>query len=222
MKKMLVSDYDDTFYTDEESVKKNVSKVKKFKENGNLFVIATSRSWKSISQEIEKYNIECDYVICNAGAIIIDPKKNSTIYSDFLKQEYITKIEEILKKQSDAEVTRFTEDDGISKNGILGYKIKGDRIILSNIMNEIKQTNMCLQIIYSNENKLFINGTSAKEDAIEEIYKLVNEPINIVTVGDDKVDIGMIKKYDGYRMKNSSEEVKKATNKEIENVYDII
>ena len=99
---------------------------------------------------------------------------------------------------------------------------KGDRIILSNIMNEIKQTNMCLQIIYSNENKLFINGTSAKEDAIEEIYKLVNEPINIVTVGDDKVDIGMIKKYDGYRMKNSSEEVKKVTNKEIENVYDII
>ena len=32
MKKMLVSDYDDTFYTDEESVKKNVSKVKNLKK----------------------------------------------------------------------------------------------------------------------------------------------------------------------------------------------
>ena len=43
MKKILVSDYDRTFYLNKEGIKKNIEAVEKFRKNGNLFVIATGR-----------------------------------------------------------------------------------------------------------------------------------------------------------------------------------
>ena len=44
MKKFLISDYDGTFHTDDESMKKNIEKVKEFRKSGNIFAIATGRS----------------------------------------------------------------------------------------------------------------------------------------------------------------------------------
>ena len=42
MTKILISDYDDTLYTDEISLKNNITQIGKFREKGNLFIIATS------------------------------------------------------------------------------------------------------------------------------------------------------------------------------------
>ena len=53
MKKLLVADYDNTFYTNEEQLYKNIKDIKKFQKEGNIFVISTSRSWKSIKEEID-------------------------------------------------------------------------------------------------------------------------------------------------------------------------
>lgn len=41
MRKMLVSDYDGTFYLDDEGIEINKIEVQKFRQTGNLFVIAT-------------------------------------------------------------------------------------------------------------------------------------------------------------------------------------
>lgn len=222
MKKMLVSDYDNTFYTDEDTVLKNVSKVNEFKENGNFFTIATSRSWNSISKELEKYNIKCDYIICNAGAVII--KEEKPIYINFLKPEIVTQIEEILKKESDIEITRFTEneDENICFERLLGYKIKGDKKRLKELKSILEEKNLNLEIVYNNENKLFINGNSKKEKAISKINEMIDAQIDIITVGDDLVDIGMVEKYNGYRMKDSSEGMKKVTDKEVSSVYELL
>ena len=48
MRKFLVSDYDGTFHTDDESIKNNIEKVKTFRNNGNIFAIATGRDRKSV------------------------------------------------------------------------------------------------------------------------------------------------------------------------------
>lgn len=224
MKKMLVSDYDNTFYTDDVTIFKNISKVNEFKKNGNIFTIATSRSWNSISKELEKYNIKCDYVICNAGAVIVKEKEEKPIYINFLKPEIVTQIEEILKKQSDIEITRFTENENedICFERLLGYKIKGDKMILKELKCILEEKNLNLEIVYNNENKLFINGNSKKENAIGKIHEMINVPIDIITVGDDLVDIGMVEKYNGYRMKESSEGMKKVTNKEVSSIYELL
>ena len=43
--KILVSDYDQTFYLNDEDVEKNKIAVKDFRNKGNIFVFATGRSF---------------------------------------------------------------------------------------------------------------------------------------------------------------------------------
>ena len=42
--KMLVSDYDQTFYLNDKDIIENINAVREFREKGNIFVIATGRS----------------------------------------------------------------------------------------------------------------------------------------------------------------------------------
>ena len=74
MKKILVSDYDRTFYLNKEGIKKNIEAVEKFRKNGNLFVIATGRSFLDFKKKQYKYHFDYDYVILNHGATILDRK----------------------------------------------------------------------------------------------------------------------------------------------------
>ena len=43
--KVLVSDYDKTFYVNEFDIKKNIKTVQEFRNLGNIFIIATGRSY---------------------------------------------------------------------------------------------------------------------------------------------------------------------------------
>ncbi len=54
MRKFLVSDYDGTFHTDDESIKNNIEKVKTFRNNGNIFAIATGRSFYDFTKLLDK------------------------------------------------------------------------------------------------------------------------------------------------------------------------
>ena len=45
LKKVLVSDYDQTFYINDEDIEKNKLAVSEFRKEGNIFVIATGRSY---------------------------------------------------------------------------------------------------------------------------------------------------------------------------------
>ena len=94
MKKILVSDYDNTFYTNEEQLYKNIENIKKFQEEGNIFVISTSRSWKSIKKEIDEYKIPFDYLCCNTGGTIFD-NKGSSLFVGNISDSIINKVENI-------------------------------------------------------------------------------------------------------------------------------
>lgn len=65
MRKMLISDFDDTLYRDEESLQINIKKIKEFRDKGNLFVIATGRSFISLEAKMKRYSIPFDYLILN-------------------------------------------------------------------------------------------------------------------------------------------------------------
>ena len=79
MKKILISDYDDTLFTDEITLKSNIEKIKNFQKCGNIFVIATSRSLWSMMEEIQKYKIPYDYLFVNVGAGIFDNKGKNLV-----------------------------------------------------------------------------------------------------------------------------------------------
>lgn len=227
MLRFVISDYDDTLYIDEGTIRGNIERIKAFQTKGNLFAIATSRSFSSINEEIKKYNLPYDYLLTNMGAGIFDVN-NNILYENYMNNKERQKIEEILKNYSSLEITRFgiIEEQPKGSEKIVGYKIKGNiadlktlEEILKNNLNEVEIK------LKKAENKMFLNDkNNAKEKGINELIQIQPElkRFEIVTVGDDDVDFGMLKKYDGYRMIKSSELLMKNITKIISSVGELM
>ena len=70
--KILVADYDNTIYLDDDKIIKTIKKIKKLQESGVLFMISTGRSINSILEQINKHHLPFDYLSCADGSIIYD------------------------------------------------------------------------------------------------------------------------------------------------------
>lgn len=230
MKKLVISDYDDTLFTTKEDLNKNIVKIKEFQEKGNLFIISTSRSWNSIYEEIKKYNIPYDYVCCNMGAGIFD-KTGKQIYANFISPFEKNLVEQILKQSekslSKLEVTRFGIPDVQDENSdkIVGYKIKSDVEVLEKLIEKLNVVSPYFKVNFKKDDKkVFLNNLSnTKEKGIEKLRQLCNlEDYEVITVGDDDVDFNMIKKYNGYRMEKSSEMLVNNINKKVFSVSELL
>lgn len=69
--KMLASDFDRTFYVNCEITEANIRAVENWRQQGNLFVIATGREESILREKLEEWEAEADYLICNNGARIV-------------------------------------------------------------------------------------------------------------------------------------------------------
>lgn len=95
-KKILISDYDQTLYLNDEDMENNKVAIKNFREKGNIFVIATGRSYFDFHNKVDLYNFEYDYVIINHGATILD--KDNNVFTNFsIKNEIIDNIKNDLQ-----------------------------------------------------------------------------------------------------------------------------
>lgn len=245
LKKLLVADYDNTLYIDEISLLNNINKIKEFRNSGNYFAIATSRGYTSLISEIEKYKIPYDFICTNNGAVISN-NNGKIIYKNFLDIEDFNKIEKILDKYCNIEITRYylnsikiqnkersTDNYDIIPEQIIGYKIKGNLVTLEVIKEELKTILNNFEIIIKENKKLFLNSKeNTKEKAIKQLlkeitssynsYSLLSEEIVVYTVGDDDVDFGMLKNYNGFRMENSSDLLMKNIKKSTKSVEELI
>lgn len=209
MEKILISDYDDTLYTDEASLKNNILQISKFREKGNLFIIATSRSFNSIMQEVKKYNIPYDYIFSNMGAGIFDVDEK-ILYERYISKEDKKIIEHELEKYANLKITRYgiLDDQPKESSKIVGYKVKGNMKCLGLLASNFKDVLFNFDVkLHATGEKLFLNDkANTKENAINKLIELFPEykNYNIVTVGDDDVDFNMIRLFNGYRMKHSS------------------
>ena len=84
--KIVVSDYDKTFYLNDEDIENNKIAVDEFRKKGNIFVIATGRSYFDLQNKVKLYQFEYDYLLINHGATMID-KNNHVIYNFLLKMK---------------------------------------------------------------------------------------------------------------------------------------
>lgn len=238
-KKILVSDYDKTFYLNDEDVEINKIAINKFREKGNLFVIATGRSYYDIQKEINKYKINYDYLIINHGASILSGK-DEIVYNFPIKNEIISKIRNNL--EIDIPNMKFhLENDtySTSTNKYFCCKEKVSRLDFSNkdltkinIKLDSEETANKINNIMNDKYSENINCYKVSKDIIEIIAKEINkckaiklladyynlDNKFIYTIGDGYSDIEMIKNFNGYAMKDSVEELKKVAKKEFESV----
>ena len=228
MKKLLVSDYDQTFYINDEDIEKNKMAVNEFRKKGNIFVIATGRSYADFMKKKNQYNIEYDYLIINHGATILDPKDN-IIFNEKIPNEILESLKldlhiensernfccSILESRVDFEYKNLTKihvkyNDSEYSNKIL-KKLEEK---YNGCINAYLVSGNSIEIISKNANKSKAIKLLSKEIEIgqEKIY----------TIGDGYSDIEMVKNYHGYAMKESVDELKNVALEEIESVSDLI
>lgn len=227
-KNVLVSDYDQTFYLNDEDMEKNKLAIKKFREKGNIFIIATGRSYFDFHNKVDLYNFDYDYVIINHGATILDSDNN--IIANFpIKNEIIDKIKNDLELEKSikgfccSEIESRVDFDHKDLTKInVKYNSREEAIAINEIINN-RYSNF-INSYYVNKDSLeIIANETNKSKAIALLLKrlhILNE--NVYTIGDGYSDIEMIKDFNGYAMTNSIEELKIVAKKEYESVSELI
>lgn len=222
--KIIISDYDGTLYTDKDDIEKNAKRIENYRNHGNLFIISTARNFSSIKDVCIENNIMVDYFFCDIGATILD-YNGKILYSQYIAEKHREKIEYYLEKYlSILTIDRYGTHGKIEREEkeVVEYKIKGDMNTLLDIKKVINQEIPNVKTQITEDYKLIIH-TSTKETAIEEfILKFGIDKDNIYTVGDEVDDLGMLKKYNGYRMRHCNPIVKEQINKSVSSVSELI
>lgn len=227
-KKILISDYDQTFYLNDEDIEKNKLAIRKFREEGNIFVIATGRSYLDFHNKVDLYKIDYDYVIINHGATILD--KNDNIFANYsIKNEIISNIKKDL--QLEKSVKGFCCSK-LESRVDFNYR----DLTKINVRYNTKEEAMDINKDINNKYSEFVNSYYVTENSLEIISNEINKSKaidlllnrlnilreNVNTIGDGYSDIEMVKDFNGYCMKESVSELKEIAKKEYNSVSDLI
>lgn len=228
MKKLIASDYDRTFYVDDYDIEKNKKSVDTFKKDGNVFIIATGRSYYHFMKMVEKFNIEYDYAIINHGATIIDNMKN-VIFNTSIDNGIIQNIKKDL--QLDKSIDSFCcseletkipfEHQNLTKINVK-YKTKKESVQMNEIINK-KYSEFVTSYNITSSSIEIISCKIDKSKAIRILAEQLEiDKTNIYTIGDSYTDIQMVKDFNGYCMKDSVKELKKVAKGEYKSVSNLV
>ena len=229
-RKIIVSDYDGTFFLDEKEIRKNVDKVNKFREENNLFVIATGNNFRRFQEVILEYSIKYDYLILDQGACIFDNQGN-LLKSCFLDYDISKKVmDEIIQTNKEYKLcTQYAETDTIEEKNItkmgVNYIDLQEAIQFTNKINtKFGEYVHAYTMIFEEVN--IVEIISSQTDKSEAIRYIVNreeiEKDNIYTIGNGYNDISMIENFNGYCMKDSVDELLEKCQNHVDSVSDLI
>ena len=228
-KNILASDYDQTFYLNDEDIEKNKKAIELFKEKENIFIIATGRSYFDFNNKKNLYNIKYDYLIINHGATILDSHDN-VMYNYVINNDIVNELKKDLELEKSSEIfccSKFESRVDFEHQNLTKIHVKynetNDAIRINSKMKE-KYSKYINSYLVSNLKSIeIISNEIDKSLAIEKVAKDLNiNENNIFTVGDGYSDIEMVKKFNGYCMKESVEDLKKIAKKEVNSVSEIV
>lgn len=229
MSKLLVSDYDQTFYLNDEDIENNKIYVNKFVDLGNLFVIATGRSYLDFHNKLNIYKFNYNYAILNHGATIID-KNNKVLFNICISNEIIPQIQDDLNLNEsinhfccsgiDSRVT-FEHKDLTKIN--VRYSSKEYALNKAKFINSKYEDYIKAYYVNTNSIEIISNKTN-KAEAIYWLIKFCNNvnKANTYAIGDSYSDMEMIREFNGYCMEDSVLELKSIAIKECTSVSNLI
>jgi len=207
--KILVSDFDLTLF--DNNYDKNIEVIKKFVEDGNIFIIATGRSLFDLKKDIKSYNLPCSYYICKDASAIYDKDENLIFRCDIdnntakniINYLYDTNnFEDIL---IDNTLGHTKEIDNV--NAIIAKPI--DFVIAEKVLKDLKDNFKNIDGYISRHWINLNNIKCNKAFGIDYLVKLNNYNVdNIYTIGDTINDYQMIKDYKGYAMECADDYIK--------------
>lgn len=198
--KILVSDYDDTFYTSKYNIKLNVKKIKEFREAGNLFAIATGRGFESIKHAINTYQIPYDYLICMDGLTTFDSEDNilwSKPFNDNENEIINTLISNFSHFKLSSSFTATENDKDILGYSLLSPHYKSIRQFIAEVKEQLPNTYIQEGLLYCYIYKALTN----KSVALQQLTNTLQiDKTNVYTIGNDRNDYEMIRDFNGCRM----------------------
>lgn len=230
--KLLVSDFDDTFYTDDINILKNIKELEKYKKN-NLFMLSSGRSFNSLKKMCLKYNIPYDYLSCCDGSILYD--KNNNIVVKYSLNEKI--LEEFLKLKELVNILTiqysYPDDyyDTYLDNNIIGCNIVVLKEMISNEFlkkfHKLKRKYPDFDFLeYTHANITYFclkNKGINKSTTVYYLKDLLNINQNdIYTIGDNDNDYPMLKEFKGYYIGNPNQNIKNVCIKGYNQVFELI
>lgn len=215
-KKLLVSDYDGTLHSDLRNLRLNIKAIERFRKSGNLFAISTGRAYESIKKECDKYKILYDYLFCNDGAVLFNSEGGLIYAKDFPRDLLVTvgltignepNVEEVIYYGSYGKVDVPKTKLGQSEIGPIveiDARLKLFRSIKKYIecMNK-KYPSLEFSKVY---NHVFVKEKCDKSLGIDLLLEYLDGEVkaeDVVTVGDNRNDLEMLTKYDGYKILTS-------------------
>lgn len=201
--KLLVSDYDGTIY-DQDSLREtrnNIEAIKRFKDNGNLFSIATARIFPSIKAQTEKFKIPYDYLICCDGGCIFD-KNDNLIYSNPIDENQLLIIIKYLESLSYIKEYRLLNSYGKNTTNTKDTHQIYVQVYFKNTLDMLKiQRELSPLLHYGILHICYFFKKTYKSEGIQFIAKQEQISDNsIYTIGNGNNDIDMLKNYTGSRV----------------------
>lgn len=230
---IIFSDFDNTLYRhgDPATTAENFQAVKKFRQAGHKFCLATGRSLSSIENAFSTDNLpnyrQCfDYLVLDNGAICMRPN-GEVILEELIPQATAQKIyASIVQKYDKNHDFQLVAYYGSSEHPEIGASLTKMRLWNRNNALAIQITDEINQR-FGNEVKAFaaydviptripwledgdftafIDIAPVKAGKENTIARLVQQSFpseKVITVGDDTNDISMIRQFDGYAVANA-------------------
>lgn len=222
--RVIASDFDNTLYVkDEIEMKKNISSVKKFINNGNIFMIITGRSFSNIKKVLTELDIPYSYLICQDGANIFD-KDDNCIKSTLLNKNKSQILEKYMKEINlDYSFESAFNDDDIIDNAVKITVTLSGMEDAKKVLEEIKEnTKVSFYGYVSTKHINIIDDYVNKSYALN--YLKDNNYINnkIEVIGDDVNDFEMLSNFDGVVMETHDQILDKLNKRNVSSVHSFI
>lgn len=225
----LCVDFDWTIFfpDDPELTHKNLTALQRWRQRGNLVTIVTNRNLLALECGLSDYEKYADYAIVNMGAEIYQAKDNllqmQSLADDDIDKllvacqqlevppgiSYYNTVEKVdLSRLSDlTKVRLWFQNETAAIQALLRLPAIGYHSAPTYYRPGSDKANDPADKKMSQKYHFFIDysatGTS-KESGIHYLIKTLNIPTNrTITVGDDILDLGMLKEFDGYAIANS-------------------
>lgn len=248
MRKLLVSDYDGTLRRNGIVSAIDLAAIHSFRQEGNLFVIATGRSLGMLWNELELFAIECDGIIANNGGIITTSQKELIKRTDIdfadaqalvsLLEQYPDYMIGISDGDRFGNLQDGVHEEKSSHQPLLGVTMTSSALLWQEqVINSFylrartkaKTWQLYKYLLSSNLKGLafhYNNGTIdvsalnvSKKTAAEAFAKHMQIPKDgIYTIGDGHNDWQMIESFYGFAMEPGAKEVQKAAKHKVNSV----
>ena len=232
--KLFVTDYDGTLFTGEKEIKKTIKKLKKLIKNDFLIVIATGRSYPSIHNQTDIYNIPYDYLCCADGSVIYDNKGN--MIEHFIMDQSITKAYQNFYQKLNYDEIQFVYPEGYSNilkedGNLLGINVCIPTInytddIINDFIKMSKHYPKYNFLTYKHPNFSYLcikpKGIT-KSSSISYLANLNNIlKEDIYVIGDSGNDYEMIRDFNGVAISESNPDILKIASKKYKSIDNYI